>query len=798
MALGTLKTRYVSVRDVQAVAIILGHEKTAGPMDIVRGGMAALRRWGPQLGGAIARNPGKAALGTAGVAGAGLVGTGAVTGGRPKPPAPPPVAPPPPPPPEPGGFAAAYGSMPTWAQYGIPLGLAGAGAYGLYSVQKQKDEEEAREKRRLLKFSSEHPLVAGFLRACGQAGLNDDQIVEQMQKAAAVDPSIAAAFKAAGIVSSTGGSQAGGATPVTPKSPVPPTAPKIPSIPSTLKIPAPPGAPPGWAPGQRFSPPGGNRGAPSRPPTPLRPNPGDAPSRQRMLGATPPPAPAVPPPNRLPTLDSLGVDPAAAAADPKRFQPGVNYEPGLAYRVGTAFHRAGGAIGGTIAGSGHALAALGQEGSNAWQRALKLTRKLPWNGGGDTSIADGNLAAGEARAKELWDVNSAAGQDIANVFERGPQRRPWGWANKLQEKSQQMVAKDPDLAWKMDAATRVAGNASNAIPQVAAAGPLFSTAGRAITGTGRMLGSLFPQTAAATSRILPAVNNGIVQPLAAKLPEQVQTLGGKALEWAGRNTGNALNLGITGANVSNTVADAAADHAPAVPAAAATPVETSPEVQQAGLDNLSKRTGLQGEGLMAQWEGMDPTTKTLLSLGLGLGAVGILSSLAGKGGGLGWLLGLLGVGGAGVAAAHGGMFGADAQTMARGGVNAVTGLFANKPPAAPAAGTAPNAAPDPTATRLLADASAGPILKPFADKDGNPAASPDEMKAFIKDWASPSGLGWLGHQHTVEDPQMQAVITAMQPAERQSVLAMLKSPETAKEFEAAPKKYQQLLGMLSQ
>jgi hypothetical protein len=49
-------------------------------------------------------------------------------------------------------------------------------------------------------FALEHPLVAGFLRRCGEAKLNDRQIITKIAAACRVDPSIKAAFDAAGTL----------------------------------------------------------------------------------------------------------------------------------------------------------------------------------------------------------------------------------------------------------------------------------------------------------------------------------------------------------------------------------------------------------------------------------------------------------------------------------------------------------------------------------------------------------------------------------------------------------------------
>lgn len=147
------------------------------------------------------------------------------------------------------------------------------------------------------------------------------------------------------------------------------------------------------------------------------------------------------------------------------------------------------------------------------------------------------------------------------------------------------------------------------------------------------------------------------------------------------------------------VQDQVAGHATAVQQAAAqnpgvAKAVTDPEsdeaksLRQQGLENLKQENagdaptnpqdfGSWMNGLMTQFQQMDPMSQIAMGLGLGTGAIGLIGGL--MGGGIGsFLLGALGLGAAGFMGANAGMFGQDAQTFAKDtmfNIGAATGMI---------------------------------------------------------------------------------------------------------------------------
>lgn len=84
-----------------------------------------------------------------------------------------------------------------YAPHAALAGLGGLGAYHLYNQLKGKNQDEEQDFSKLGEFVESHPLVAGFLSACHEAGLDDQQITEKIAAACQADPAIAREFSAA-------------------------------------------------------------------------------------------------------------------------------------------------------------------------------------------------------------------------------------------------------------------------------------------------------------------------------------------------------------------------------------------------------------------------------------------------------------------------------------------------------------------------------------------------------------------------------------------------------------------------
>ena len=82
------------------------------------------------------------------------------------------------------------------------------------------------------------------------------------------------------------------------------------------------------------------------------------------------------------------------------------------------------------------------------------------------------------------------------------------------------------------------------------------------------------------------------------------------------------------------------------------------------------------------WSSMPQEAKWMVGLGMPIAAVGLLSSMFGQGGGGMGLLGLLGLGAAGIGAAHSGALGDDARRMVGQGAVNLAGFFGQEIPTA--------------------------------------------------------------------------------------------------------------------
>lgn len=102
--------------------------------------------------------------------------------------------------------------------------------------------------------------------------------------------------------------------------------------------------------------------------------------------------------------------------------------------------------------------------------------------------------------------------------------------------------------------------------------------------------------------------------------------------------------------------------------------EVPPEVEQGSIQPLVEKMGL--EGATAAHAAMDPWQKYALWGGIGVAGLGLVNAMTGNGGIGSWIMSLLGAGAAGLAAAHGGMFGEGAKGTAEGVVQGGKDLVA--------------------------------------------------------------------------------------------------------------------------
>ncbi len=111
---------------------------------------------------------------------------------------------------KPGQIAQAIG------KYGPYAGAAALGVGGLaYLMHRLSEARRRKQEQKLLPyvlkaaedthaFAQEHPLVAGFLQTCGEAGLDEQQIREKIARACFLDPVIEAEFEKCGMGSFNG------------------------------------------------------------------------------------------------------------------------------------------------------------------------------------------------------------------------------------------------------------------------------------------------------------------------------------------------------------------------------------------------------------------------------------------------------------------------------------------------------------------------------------------------------------------------------------------------------------------
>jgi hypothetical protein len=106
------------------------------------------------------------------------------------------------------------------------------------------------------------------------------------------------------------------------------------------------------------------------------------------------------------------------------------------------------------------------------------------------------------------------------------------------------------------------------------------------------------------------------------------------------------------------------------------------ELQSALQDYIKKNPGASQQdvgGFIGNftkgWEAMPFEHKLLAGLGLGMGVIGMMSSMFGGGGMAGGLLGVLGLGGAAFMGANAGMFGADAQNFGQSAMSSIGSIL---------------------------------------------------------------------------------------------------------------------------
>lgn len=629
----------------------------------------------------------------------------------------------------------AIGERPT--RHNIPLIplLSGRDAWNSLASVRPRNLTDAPDdmKQQAEKFAAEHPLVAGFLRACGEAGLNDYQIDRWIEKASQVDPAVAAAFQKVAVTPPTG---------------------------MPAGVPKPPAGPPGAG--------GVGLSAPKPPAAP----PIMAPAKQAPLPSPPPPPEAAPP--------------AAATERSLGFFESANR---LGGRVAGAFT----GIGNTGAGAAFGLADHVNKHTGLIN---KFTGDEDWGNHGLRRLSDQYYRRGQAGFRDIYDpmhpdvgpghVATDTAAETQRLRDIGDHSMA-GWQGATQGAVDETAGAIPSFLGG-NAAIKGLGAAYGtgkvlarrgatkllpaAVTNTAAAAP---AAGRQIVNTvanraGQAAGPRLTNMAAQAGGRVQATA-GAVGPHAAGAmtagglsqsavnryeqesapdpkipagmsPEEYQqqlnafsSFGGPSpveqlmgpqnesaatpeeqldafsqfggptpLEEMRQPEGPAeppsdaarldafSSFGETDPMKALGTGDPIADSLmPAAKATAAAGEETPSPEAAAKL----QESGLSGAGLMKAWGEMQPEHKFLMTLGLSLGTIGLLSSLAG-GGSLGWLATLMGFGGAAGALAHGGMLGDTAKGLTHGAVDYLFGKSdaTSAPPPATTEPPAANAASD--------------------------------------------------------------------------------------------------------
>lgn len=178
------------------------------------------------------------------------------------------------------------------------------------------------------------------------------------------------------------------------------------------------------------------------------------------------------------------------------------------------------------------------------------------------------------------------------------------------------------------------------------------------------------------------------------------------------------------------------------------------------IQQFSEQTGLPDDQAIEGWNSMDTGSKVLLGMGLGLGVISLISSLAGKGGAMGWLGSLLGFGAATGVLANSGAFGPEAsnfvQSLFSGGQPGDQGeefkqvMRGEHPTQAGAAEDVAEPvlepAQQPGATGRIEEASvpAQPAAKPMPQEELNqaePEPARPTLDSLAKEHNLPMGLG---------------------------------------------------------
>ncbi len=185
--------------------------------------------------------------------------------------------------------------------------------------------------------------------------------------------------------------------------------------------------------------------------------------------------------------------------------------------------------------------------------------------------------------------------------------------------------------------------------------------------------------------------------------------------------------------------------------------------------------------MLTRWNALSTPEKWIMGLGLGIGALGLINSVAGEGGAGSWLMSALGLAAVGGVAANQGMMGPEAQKFVGGIGSQVAGMMGlGGPPAAPLAKMAPATKNVGPAVRPAATGAPEAQITEGATNPNLPAAlqpvmadgkiMPDEGKALLGNPETRKMLLGLPDQQATEllrnamqnDPELRQNVQLMQ------------------------------------
>lgn len=731
----------------------------------------------------------------------------------------------------------------------LAAGGAGAlGAYGLYNMYKQRQKKKQLEEllpyvmkaaADLSAFEAAHPLVAGFLRRCGEANLSEQQINEKIAQACRLDDSIRDAFEKIAI---------GPTAELGPKSPYGVLGGKVgpPTIDQPMKQPEVPlPQPVTW------------RDPPPQSPQPaLKPLP-PAPGGAAAPAPAPPKAPA-PPRLGLPTTPENNKNTGSMFGDsgwsPTRApymkstgqldtEQGVTSDTTPRYGIMDSF---GAGLEGAVGGLAGAVGNLGGMAAHPLASAGEGAGILPK--GSSEAVGDWRMMASDLRDRGqhqfLNSTRSRALRDwrahtVDNVTEHGSPLAqqavarggpvvdvaqaaiPYAAGTRLTAPSGApgMLGKLPGVAGSAPFGTGAAmltgnlyeGARDQALSQGArielgmGGAPMLKLPGQQAVplsqGDPAMVQAALQNSPGAAGQIdpkMPTPNNlktptqRIAGPAAPTAGEQMQPPGGTGDVATGPD-GNPLPP-----QAAKELPNQAAAHLqevlkkdPAKAEAAKKMLETGqpdPAMQKELVDKETEKFTIMGiDPVQAAQEAMQKVQSMPLEqqipmwLSLGAGAIGLISALTSEEGGIGnWLMAVLGLGTAAGFGANAGLFGEGAQKGIQGiggQLGSWLGMGGGEQPS-PAPGQSPAAAKPPAAATPTA---AKPAVSPASQKivqelpSKYPWLSQYTGSNKVLDGSDMQGIVTSWANGNISDQQVQQVLKSLPPESRAEAMAGLQA-----------------------